>query len=169
MNIEILIVALSSSAVVTISLIIYLSFKSRKVSKGFTTRYGITIKPSYQMAWISPDDIDKWTEELIKFWHERKNIDPKKIIKAFNGIRIIFYDQEYLLVNRKNQTWKVNAITFLDKNVAISTWSKGQTFVNRSRIYYLFRHEISHVIVFCCIGAISQEDSHTLFANVGID
>ena len=108
--------------------------------------------------------LNKWTDDLINFWAEEKKIYSSSQVKAaltnskvyFKDVHLFEYDGQ-----------KVCGLAWTDiKTVSIASCGTDNVTPDLARMYSLFRHEMSHIIVCYCGGVCEQTASHKLFVDV---
>jgi hypothetical protein len=141
--------------------------RKEKVQFDFSTKHGIDVKLSPMFDGVTAVPFEKWTEDLISFWNEKRGWDRNKMLSCVSKVGIFLYDELYL----ERSGVKVNGVTWPNRyEIEMATKPKedsGQT--PFEKVKSLFRHEMSHVLV-GHVGEIpfDNETHHALFAQVGL-
>lgn len=119
----------------------------------FETKHGISImlgernNPGKQI-------IENWTDELIIFW---KNLD---VDNAIVGSSVDFIDEHPIKVGDilawgVSYPWRKYAIV-----------GSGPPHIDFSVVKKIFQHEISHIIIYSCLGIDDETESHNYFRKM---
>ena len=155
--------------VLIVGLIIWKTRK-KKIDFDYTTKHGIDVKLSQKTSFLKKELIEKWTESIIDFWTNAEGWDKKSILKALDNLEIFFFDKLYL----ERYGIKVNGINLIhgvtsSGKYAIEIATIPKKGLIEDRVYSLFRHEVSHVVVGYAGGVPLDNDiHHRLFAKDGL-
>ena len=126
---------------------------------------GVQVELTQTTQFLTQSLVDRWCGELVDEW--AKHVARTSAESALPGWKVVMVDQEYL----EHGSQKAHGFTFPDYGFsAIAT--KPSLFnsnpsAGAKRVESLFKHELSHVIVFRSgIGFVG--DHHELFKQIGL-
>lgn len=148
---------------------VWWALRKKKLENGFKMDYDITVYLSPQTLYLKPAETKRWTDDLVQHWHETMGWDLEAIRRSLAGLQVFMVDKESIKYEGDGNPETTELAAGLDylqeKRIYITTLRKGQTTVNKHRVWALWRHEVSHLpVVF--IGKLwTNKESHALFAE----
>jgi len=95
--------------------------------------------------------IEKWTDDLIKFWR------MDCVENSISNTDIIFTDKETIIImERKVKGYSCPWSKYIEIGVVSSP-------IDFNIIKSLFFHELSHIILYGCMGIENEEEGHIIF------
>lgn len=128
-----------------------------KAGPDYTTRHGIDVYVGMQN---SPDieTVESWTKETLAFWQDAlPTIEGECDIKSVDVTTAQFFDALHL----KFQDIEAWGFSY-PWNAYIEIAGMGTDKVKK-----IFMHELSHVIIYGCLGLDGQTESHQFFKDHG--
>jgi len=141
--------------------------KEEKEKYDLVTKHGIKVMRSPMMSGLASAEIEEWTEDAMSFWVEKKGWSREKMLKAIAKVRVEMFDEKYI----EHDGIKYNG-TFWPTSFLMEITTKPKFEGKRTpiqRVWSLFRHELSHVIV-GQVGGIKYDNDthHALFREMGL-
>lgn len=155
-----------------IGLGVWWALRKQKIKNGFEGPYGIEVYLSAKTAYLTPEMVKQWTDDLVNHWHTKKGWPLEEIRASIAGSKIQMLDQEYIEYEGDNDpstTEYANGLNYLQsKTIYITTLREGQTEAHKQRVWSLWRHELSHLPVAIIGGLWTNKESHAMFKETGL-
>lgn len=144
----------------TIFLIRYI--KNRRPPPSFSSQ-GLDIYLSPSFSLLSPEEVNEWLISTIEFWVEKRSYMRELILNRLGGLKIVLVDADILI----SQQMAFNGLFFPDEyKVEIATYING--IPSLEKVKSLFRHEVSHAILFSMEGTVDVYQHHQIFLELGL-
>lgn len=143
--------------------------RNKKALEGFVTKHGVNVIPSKKTLYLTAEEVEAWTDDLVAFWHEKMDWSSDDIYRAIDGMRVTMRDVDKLEYRINGKLYYAVGLTQIEsRRMVIATLPRAAKVVDKKRIWSLYRHETSHIPVAALGGLWTNEASHALFKEQGL-